>query len=244
MSFLPADWSAPDNVFAGVTTRCEGVSHTPYAYNNLAQHVGDDAQLVDVNRQTLDEQLPGKKTWQWLEQVHGVDVVKSPTGGVSVADACFTDKQNVVCTVLTADCLPILLCNKQGTEVAAIHAGWRSLCAGVIENTVSAMKTKPEDLISWFGPAIGPNKFEVGESVHQAFSQAHCGSESLAAFTPTEEHNKYYCDIYLLAIIRLRTIGINNISGGHSCTVTERDKYYSYRRKGVTGRMASFVYFL
>lgn len=248
MSFLLANWPAAKNVIAGVTTRCDGVNHSPYANNNLALHVGDNADQVKANRFALDASLPGIKTWQWLEQVHGVTAVKAPTGVESVADACYTDQANVVCAVLTADCLPVLLCNKQGNEVAAIHAGWRGLCAGVIENTVMQMASKPEELLAWFGPAIGPAVFEVGEVVYQAFVDANCddinyGDEIKAAFTHISEKNKFLCNIYQMAVIRLRSLGVSHVYGGQSCTMTDKDNFYSYRRKKITGRMASFIYF-
>lgn len=242
--FLPAKWAAPDNVVAGTTTRRHGVSLAPYVANNLALHVGDDPRLVEENRQALDRQLPGKKSWQWLEQVHGTQVVKAPAGKVPVADACFTDQPATVCTVLTADCLPILLCNRHGTEVAAIHAGWRSLCHGVIEKTVATLQSTPAELLAWLGPAIGPSSFEVGEDVRTAFLQGNCGSEAVAAFVPKEIPGKYCCNIYLLAEIRLRSVGVNQIHGGDYCTVEDKENFYSYRRDGVTGRMASFIYFI
>ena len=243
MSYLLAQWPAPDNIVAGVTTRISGVSQSPYANNNLALHVGDDENSVNVNRQRLDEALAGIKKWQWLEQVHGVEVVKAPTGQVATADACYTDQESVVCTVLTADCLPVLLCNQQGSEVAAIHAGWRGLCDGVIEETVAAMTSPAEALMVWFGPAIGPLQFEVGHDVYKAFVAARCGAESASAFTATAKSDKYLCDIYHLARIRLASLGISRIYGGEFCTVTDQERFYSYRREGVTGRMASFIYF-
>lgn len=238
---ITPDWPVPSLIIAGVTQRKGGVSEGVYASNNLAMHVGDNPQHVQNNRDALDKSLPGRKQWQWLEQVHGIDVVAAPTCKVEVADASYTDKPNVVCTVLTADCLPILLCNKQGTEVAAIHAGWRSLCGGVIENAVAKFAAKPEDILAWFGPAIGPQQFEVGEDVVKAFKQANCGEQSASAFTPTA-NGKFLGNIYQLAKIRLNSLGVNAVYGGDLCTVTDAENFYSFRRDDVTGRMVSFIY--
>ena len=234
-------WPAPSHIIAGVTDRKGGVSEGSYASNNLAMHVGDNPEHVQQNRDRLDQALPGNKQWQWLEQVHGIDVIHAPTGKVEVGDASYTNKPGVVCTVLTADCLPILLCDREGKEVAAVHAGWRSLCAGVIEEAVSCFSAKPENILSWMGPAIGPQQFEVGEDVVLAFKQANCGEQSVKAFSSIG-NGKYLADIYELGRIRLRSLGINAIYGGGLCTVTDKEYFYSFRRDNVTGSMASFVY--
>lgn len=235
------DWPAPAHIIAGTTQRQGGASTGPYVSNNLAMHVADNPVHVQQNRDALDRQLPGNKQWQWLEQVHGVHVVQAPTCSVEVGDASYSDKPGVVCTVLTADCLPILFCDTAGTEVAAIHAGWRSLCGGVIENAAACFKAGPETMLAWMGPAIGPQQFEVGEDVVNAFEQASCGAESVSAFRPLG-NGKYLGDIYELARIRLRSVGIHAIHGGGLCTVTDSANFYSFRRDDVTGRMVSFIY--
>lgn len=240
MTFLHADWPAPAHIVAGVTTRAgeNGI----YGQNNLGLHVGDESQAVLQNRKALDEALPGEKYWQWLEQVHGVEVARAPVDGVPVADAAFTAVANTVCTVLTADCLPVLLTDDQGLEVAAVHAGWRSLCDGVIENAVACFTAPPGRLMAWLGPAIGPQAFEVGEDVRRAFQAGPAGRASMAAFNPAGRQGKYLCDIYQLARIRLQRLGVEAVYGGQLCTVSDKARFYSYRRDGVTGRMAGFIY--
>jgi YfiH family protein len=238
-----AQWPAPAHVVAGTTLRSDGVSRAPYAMANLALHVGDDPSSVVQNRQKLDQTLPGKKEWQWLNQVHGVEVAAAPVDGAPDADAVVANRPGVVCTVLTADCLPILLCNREGTEVAAIHAGWRSLCYGVVEKSVAAMKSSPETLLAWMGPAIGPQAFEVGSDVREAFLACDPTGASSTAFEPTGAAGKYLANLYLLASIRLQQCGVNAIHGGGLCTYTQERDFYSFRRDGVTGRMATFIYF-
>jgi YfiH family protein len=238
---IKPEWPVPAHIVAGVTWRTAGVSEGVYASNNLAMHVGDNPLHVEQNRKALDAQLPGQKQWQWLEQVHGVAVVDAPTCAVEVADASFTNKANVVCTVLTADCLPVLLCDVTGKEVAAIHAGWRSLCGGVIENALDKFSAEPSTILAWLGPAIGAQQFEVGEDVVTAFQQAPCGQLSKAAFV-ARGNGKYLADIYQLARIRLHSKGVSAIYGGGLCTVSDAENFYSFRRDNATGRMASFIY--
>lgn len=243
MSIKRIDWPAPAAVIAGYTTREQGSSRAPFDAFNLALHVGDDAEQVLANRQQLDAKLAGKKHWQWLTQVHGNAVIDAQIDGQSyVADACYSDKKSRVCTVMTADCLPILLCDKKGEQVAAIHAGWRSLCYGVIENTLAKFKGPLVDVMVWLGPAIGPKAFEVGEEVKAAFQSQVCGDRVLEAFIPTDNPNKYLADLYQLARMRLHEKGVTEIYGGDLCTCSDASQFYSYRRDGETGRMASFIY--
>jgi len=232
------DWAVPANIRALQTTRIGGVSQAPWASFNLGDHVGDDAAAVSANRALLVSRLPAEPLW--LTQVHGiaaVDADKRPK--IREADAAFARQPGSVCVVMTADCLPVLLCDRQGTIVAAAHAGWRGLAAGVLESTVAAMKVDPGELLVWLGPAIGSRCFEVGDEVRDAFVAA-----NPAAGLAFEQHEagKWLCDIYLLARQRLQRMGIMAISGGGKCTVTEADRYYSYRRDGVTGRMASLIW--
>jgi len=245
MSFFKANWQAPSNIIAGVTNRFGGVSLPPYDSFNLALHVEDKAGDVEKNRIIFAEHLGVQPSHcQWLEQVHGADVHQASLATCSQtpkADALITREAGVVCSILTADCLPILLCNKNGKEVAAIHAGWRSLVGGVIERTIEKMQSSPDELMAWLGPAIGPKQFEVGEDVKEAFHNSDFGNASLKSFKPIENKEwKYHANLYQLAKLRLRHLGLNDISGSRYCTVSE-EQWFSYRRDGETGRMASFI---
>lgn len=234
------DWPAPFNVKAIQTTRNGGLSLTPYDTLNLGAHVNDDPLAVDQNRQLLKQYLPSEPVW--LNQVHGTDVIKlepEKNKHNQDADAAFSTYKNVVCVTMTADCLPILLCNIQGTAVASIHAGWRSLCDDVIETTIKSMGLQPEHLMAWLGPAIGPKAFEVGDEVRQAFIAK--DQQAKEAFNPSG--NKWLGDLYLIAKQRLYRQGINKIYGGGECTFSHASKYFSYRRDGITGRMATMVWF-
>ena len=243
---LPA-WPAPTNVVACCTTRSGGVSWPPYHSLNLAHHVGDTEAAVTRNRQILQTGLPGVDGISWLDQVHGVRVVKAKAEGVSQeADAQFSRVPGVGCAILTADCLPVLLCDVQGTVVAAAHAGWRSLAGGVLQATVKAMALPIAQLQVWLGPAIGPAVFEVGQDVVDAFlAQAHTPQEqrnTLRCFASVPAaSDKYYGDLYALARHLLNRMGIVAIYGGGRCTLTESDRFFSFRRDGVTGRMASVI---
>lgn len=233
-------WPAPPNVRALQTTRSGGVSRAPYASLNLGDHVGDDPAAVVLNRQRLEALLPGPPLW--LQQVHGVVVVDGDHAlPGAAADAAVTRLPGRVCGVMTADCLPVLLCDRQGSVVAAAHAGWRGLCAGIVENTVKAMGVPGEGLLAWLGPAIGPEAFEVGGEVRTAFIAHHPRAE--AAFRPGRE-GKWLADIYQLARQRLEDCGVmpDTIYGGDRCTVNEAEAFFSYRRDGVTGRMGSFIW--
>lgn len=243
MSIKRIDWPAPEHIIAGYTTREQGDSRAPFDAFNIALHVGDDTEQVLRNRQLLDAKLVGGKHWQWLKQVHGVAVIDAQADEQTyVADACYSDKKSRVCTIMTADCLPILLCDKQGQQVAAIHAGWRSLCYGVIENTLAKFSGSTKDIMVWLGPAIGPKAFEVGEEVKAAFQSQVCGDSVDEAFIASQTPNKYFADLYLLARMRLHAKGVTAIYGGELCTYKDASQFYSYRRDGETGRMASFIY--
>lgn len=236
-TFLP-DWGAPAGVRALSTTRQGGASRAPWAGFNLGEHVGDDPGAVQANRRRLRESLPDEPCW--LTQVHGtrcVDAAQMQHG--EQADASFTRRRGVVCAVQTADCLPVLLCDERATVIGAAHAGWRGLAAGVIEATVRAMDEPGERLMAWLGPAIGPDAFEVGGEVRAAFL-AH-DPHAAAAFVPAPG-DKWLCDIYLLARQRLEALGIRRINGAGFCTVREEQRFFSYRRDGVTGRMASLAW--
>lgn len=236
---LRPDWPAPANVHALQTTRLGGVSLAPYNSLNLGDHVGDDAMMVANNRQRLSNGLPSEPVW--LNQVHGTHVINAAQSTcLESADASFSLQPNVVCVTMTADCLPVLLCDTQGTVVAAVHAGWRSLCDGVIEATIHAMPVPANTLMAWLGPAIGPEAFEVGSEVRAQF-MAH-NAAAATAFKPSDNADKWLGNLYLIATQRLTTLGVTQVYGGGACTYTDAERYFSYRRDGVTGRMASLIW--
>ncbi len=236
--FITPDWPAPANVKAIQTTRRGGYSVAPYEGLNLGSHVQDDDLAVAKNRQLLSDYLPSEPVW--LNQVHGIEAIDAAKSlRAQDADASFSKNKNVVCVTMTADCLPVLLCNKQGTAVASIHAGWRSLCDGVIESTIEAMAVEPEDLMAWLGPAIGPHAFEVGSEVREAFIAKDAQAER--AFKPAGD--KWLGNLYLIAKQRLNKLGVIEIYGGGECTYSKPSQYFSYRRDGVTGRMATMIWF-
>lgn len=231
------DWPAPGNVHACVTTRAGGASTGPWQGLNLATHVGDDPAHVALNRAWLRARLPADPLW--LEQVHGTDcvVAESARAGCT-ADASVSFEPWQICAVLTADCLPVLFCTLDGQRVGAAHAGWRGLLAGVLENTVRAMQAPPDQIMAWFGPAIGAQAFEVGDEVRAAFL-AH-DTACAAAFVA--HGDKWLADIYALARLRLQDMGLLSVYGGGLCTVSDAERFYSYRRDGATGRMASLIW--
>lgn len=232
------DWPAPANVRALQTTRAGGISAPPYAALNLGLHVGDQALSVVHNRQRLAHFVPTEPLW--LDQVHGTTVVDAgATGCQPQADATYARTAQTVCAVMTADCLPVLLCDCSGTVVAAAHAGWRGLLDGVLEATIDAMQAAPDMLMAWLGPAIGSQAFMVGDEVRAAFV-AH-DAEANAAFQ-AQPDGKWLADIYALARLRLQRQGITAIYGGGFCTFSDTARFFSYRRDGVTGRMATMIW--
>ncbi|HWR77607.1 MAG TPA: peptidoglycan editing factor PgeF [Thiobacillus sp.] len=216
------------------------MSGAPWGNFNLGDHVGDDPLHVVANRARLRQQLPAEPGW--LKQIHSARVVELGRDTNREADAAFTRQVGAVCAVLTADCLPVLLCDRAGSVVAAAHAGWRGLAGGVLEATVAAMQVPPGEILAWMGAAIGPQSFEVGDEVRQAFVNRH--PHAAAAFLPHPASipGKWLADIYQLARIRLNHAGVQAIYGGGRCTYQETDSFYSYRRDGVTGRMASLIW--
>ena len=234
------DWPAPVQVKAAASTRHGGVSHAPWDSLNLAGHVGDDTAAVQQNRSILQQALVLPDEPLWLDQVHGRKTVDAgTTGSRPRADAAFTRSVGVVCAVLTADCLPVLFCDRAGSRVAAAHAGWRGLAAGILESSVRALDTDPGQLLAWLGPAIGPAAFEVGDEVRQAFVDQHAQAGDAFSATPD---GRWLADLYRLARIRLQAAGVDAVYGGGFCTFTDRERFYSYRRDGVTGRMASLIW--
>ena len=233
-------WPAPARVRAVSTTRHGGVSRPPHDTFNLADHVGDDPGSVAANRVFLARSLALPAIPAWLQQVHGTQVVDA--AGVTspvAADAAYTLEPGVVCAVLTADCLPVLLCDRRGQVVAAAHAGWRGLVAGVIERTVAALPVSGGELMAWLGPAIGAAAYVVGEDVRAAFI-AHDPAAAMA-FRPAA-HGGWHADLYRLARQRLQGQGVSAVHGGEFCTHQDGVRFYSYRRDGITGRMASLIW--
>lgn len=245
-TWISPDWPAPANVRAYVTTKQGGKSQHPYSQLNLADHVGDKPVDVLANRAILRVRLQLPDEPKWLVQQHTTNVVElKPRCSVSnPADAAYTLSANVVAVVQTADCLPVLLCDTAGTVVAAVHAGWRGLAAGVLRNTVLEMLNRSgissSDLLVWLGPAIGPSAFEVGEEVLEAFAETTPQAEQ--AFTPGNSKTKWYADIYHLAKIQLAEMEVHRVCGGEYCTYKQSELFYSYRRDKVTGRMASVIW--
>ena len=232
------DWPAPASVKAVSSTRLGGFSQPPWDSLNLGDHVGDEPSAVAANRRQLLHLIGATQSPCWLQQVHGARVV-SATRRSCEADASIAGKPGEVCAVMTADCLPLLLCNTQGNRVAAVHAGWRGLAAGVIENTLDGFDCPPRDILAWLGPAIGPSAFEVGSEVRQVFLQQD-GRASRAFVANRRDH--WLADIYLLARLKLMSKGVRQISGGDYCTYSDSRRFFSYRRDGQTGRMASLIW--
>lgn len=233
-------WNAPAKVKAFSTTRSGGVSHYPWQSLNLGAHVGDRPIDVEKNRQRLLAlgQLPTKPFW--LNQTHSTLVVKAESGDAipPEADASWSNQSGKICTVMTADCLPVLFCDRKGSKVAAAHAGWRGLCDGILENTLAALEVLPAEVMVWLGPAIGPRVFEVGDEVRQEFIKNQ--SEAVSAFQRTG--TKYLANLHQLAELRLRRAGVTIITRDTSCTYSEPERFFSYRRDGQTGRMATVIW--
>ena len=242
MNWIEPDWPAPGNVRVLSTTRDGGLSEGVFAGLNLGAHVGDEPARVEANRARLQQaaQLPGPLNW--LNQVHGTAVhrVGSDYERAPDADAACAQQAGQACIVMTADCLPVLFCDRAGTVVAAAHAGWRGLHGGVLEASIAAMGCEPGEILTWLGPAIGPTAFEVGGEVREAFMAEQAEAES--AFVPSVSEGKWLADIYRLARLRLARAGVNAVYGGEFCTFSDGDQFYSYRRDGQTGRMASLIW--
>lgn len=236
--WIVPDWPVPPTVRALVTTRSGGASRGPYASFNLDPRVGDDPFAVERNRETLRSALPADPLW--LYQVHGAEVVAAESAPARPrADGAVARTRHSVCAVLTADCLPVLLASRDGTAVGIAHAGWRGLAAGVIEATVARMGVATAQLVAWLGPAIGPQAYEVGQDVYDAFVDADPGAAQ--AFTGRGS-GKHLADLYLLARQRLARAGVPAVHGGGFCTHAETARFYSYRRERTTGRFASLIW--
>lgn len=240
MRLIEPDWPRHPRVRAAFTTRDGGVSQGPYAALNLALHVGDRAQDVHENRRRLVHELRLPHEPLWLDQVHGVRVHHAVNTEAGIcADAAWTGVQAQVCTVMTADCLPVLFADEAGTCVAAAHAGWRGLAAGILEHTVQALPVPAATLSAWLGPAIGPRAFEVGEQVRRAFLDA---DPMLDAAFRAGKPGHYLADLFFLARARLARAGVSRVHGGDLCTFGDARQFFSYRRDGACGRMAALIW--
>ena len=245
---ITPDWPAPAHVKALFTTRTGGVSDNSrgtYKSFNLGMHVNDNPDHVAANRALLRQHLPNDP--KWLRQVHGANcILAEQSDDQPCADAILTRRINTVCTVMVADCLPVYLCDNAGTVVSIVHAGWRGLAGGVIEQSVAAMQTKPDKLMAWLGPAIGPEHFEVGNEVRDVFVDHDPNADR--TFRPAEKtatrhsEQKWYADIFQLARMRLMNLGVSRIYGGGICTYSDPGRFFSYRRDGETGRMAALIW--
>jgi len=249
-NYIQPDWPAPNNVKAFTSCRSGGFSQPPYNSFNIAQHVGDDKDLVNKNRQTL----PNCQNFTWLNQTHSnicveLELHANVEDAVLQGDACFSTQKSQVCAVMTADCLPILLCDSQGTCVAAVHAGWRGLADGVIENTVAKMPVNTKTLMAWMGPAISQRYFEVGKEIKEMFIDY---PQAFSHNNQTTE-NKYFANLYHIAKQKMFSLGITQVFGGEYCTYQQADLFFSHRRVthqasngtdpvATTGRMVSAIY--
>ncbi|CCO44450.1 putative Cytotoxic necrotizing factor-like/Multi-copper polyphenol oxidoreductase,laccase [Vibrio nigripulchritudo SOn1] len=239
MELIYPNWDAPSNVKAVSSTRIGGVSSSPYRGLNLGTHVGDDERLVEENRSRLISKASMPTAPVWLNQTHSTRIVNlvEPTDNVLDGDGAVTNQSGIVCSAMTADCLPVLLTDSQGTQVAAVHAGWRGLADGILEEALSHFSG---NVMAWLGPAIGQNAFEVGEDVRTAFSDVL--PQAVDAFSAGELEGKWFADMNQLATQRLNKEGVSRIFKSELCTYSDPQRFYSYRRDGVTGRMASFIW--
>ena len=243
VQILSPEWPAPPSVCAAFTLRQGGVSAAPFDTLNVGVHVGDEAAAVAENRRRVRARLSLPEEPTWIEQVHGVDVVDldaaAQAAGMPTADGAITRRAGRVCAVQVADCLPVLLSTRDGSAVAAAHAGWRGLAAGVLEATVKSLAADPADLLAWLGPGIGPAHFEVGAEVREAFI-AH-DAAAAEAFT-ANPRGRWQCDLASLARRRLAVLGIGAVFGGQWCTYSDAARFFSYRRDGRCGRMAALIW--
>jgi YfiH family protein len=240
-SLIWADWPAPSNVKACVSTRYGGVSTGLYDSFNMGDHVGDEPSRVIKNRAKLLHLAGLKNVGQWLRQVHGIHVVDAKDdGAVREGDAVYTSSRQLPCVVMTADCLPVFFTDKLGSVVAVAHAGWRGLASGVLEETLRSMQVPADQVMAWMGPAIGRHYFEVGPEVRRAFMEHDLESDQ-AFKADYNSQGKYFADLYALAKIRLNKAGCTQVYGGDFCTWKD-NRFYSYRKEGTTGRMASVIW--
>ncbi|MCG8434376.1 MAG: peptidoglycan editing factor PgeF [Gammaproteobacteria bacterium] len=238
--WITPDWPAPVNVRAVVTTRMGGVSEPPFDTFNPVNDVGDTAQAARENRRRLQEYLALDNEPRWLKQVHGRQVVRADKiASGEQADAAWTQQQGLPCVVTTADCLPVFMCDKAGTFVAAIHAGWRGLAQGVVKQCLETVPAVAQDIMTWLGPAIGPQAYEVGEDVYRAFISMDAKFEQAFNVLST---GKWLCDLYAVARLQLSAAGVEEIYGGGFCTHSDKQRFFSFRRDKRCGRMANLIW--
>ncbi len=240
LEYITPNWSVPKNIHCVTTTRKGGYSLQEYSSLNLGGHVKDKQKNVKSNRCLIEEDLQLPNEPVWLEQVHGASVLSLPAKNHinNTADAAYTDEEGIVCTVLTADCLPVTFCDQSGEHIAVAHAGWRGLVNGVLENTLQTIPVNNKNITCWLGPAIGPNKFEIGIEVVKQFLT----KDKIHSNAFEESNNKYFADIYRIARNILAKQNVFNVCGGEHCTFSEKESFYSYRRDGETGRMATLIW--
>lgn len=244
MPWITPDWPAPANVQALSTTREDGCSQGVYSSANFSLNNGDEAQRVLANRALLQQRLGGSAV-QWLQQVHGRDVHRLDAAGAIVeADAVITRTPGQACAVLTADCLPVLICDRKGREVAAVHAGWRGVAQQIVLSTLAEFDAPAQDLMVWLGPAIGASAFEVGPEVVAAMAQTLAAEISRDCYSKVQPGGKYLLDLYQVARLQMQAAGVTNIYGGDYCTYSDAQRFFSYRRDHHCGRMASVIQIL
>lgn len=237
--WIPADWPAPESVIAGSTTRQGGVSTGVFSSLNLGDHVGDNQQRVNENRRRFVASCGLPQAPEWLNQVHGCEVAVVGEHRPSRADAAVATAIGEVVAVMTADCLPVLLCADDGKEVAAVHGGWRGLAGGVLGATLARMRTPPARLMAWLGPAISQVAFEVGDEVREVFVSLDSGTEGCFE---ANDRGRWQADLYGIAHRQLGVAGVTAVYGGNFCTYTDARRFFSYRRDGQCGRMATFIH--
>ena len=240
IGWLAASWPAPAHIHAGTTTRIGGISSPPYDTFNLAEHVGDQPECVKHNRELLGSGLGLTVTPCWLQQEHSARVINiADSSATTQGDGSITNRKHQICAVLTADCLPLLLCDLQGTQIAAVHVGWRGYSRNIIANAIAGFSCRAPDLLAWLGPSISAPNYEVGPDVRTACQ--HITGNPDIGFLPTRK-NHWHADLAELARYQLQAYGVKAIHGGDYCTCTDVEQFYSYRRDGVTGRMASLIW--
>ena len=242
-----SNWPSPSHIHAFVTTRGGGHSDGKFSTLNLAQYVNDNPFAVACNRALLRESIPYDLSFQWLDQIHSSSIVQIKVSGQEKkGDGLICKEPGIACCILTADCLPIFFTNKSGTEIALAHAGWRGICSGIIENLVNTMDSEPGDIIAWLGPGIGPCHYEVGAELKSRFKQSITSTKLWAdieqCFYFAKGSNKFFLDLYQAAKVILASVGVGQIYGGGECTYCQEDEYFSFRRDGDTGRMASVIF--
>ncbi len=239
---IRADWEAPRSMVALTTTRAGGVSAAPFDSLNLGAHVDDDPDAVARNRELVQSELALPAAPVWLNQVHGSRVAEvglDNAGSIPEADAAVTRQRGCVLAIMTADCLPVVLCSPEYDVIAAVHGGWRSLASDIVQNTLLAMDCPPDSVHAWMGPAIGPECFEVGDDVWDRFVSQ---DWQMAGCFKANERQRFMADIYAIARLSLTSLGVTRISGGGLCTYTDSERFYSYRRTPTTGRMATIAW--